>query len=81
MINLEVTVISGTAAFNHENLKIIYLGKGKRSVALNVDLDSNLVFTILYIKFRSCLVSELLFLYLKFGIITGFHYEDYIYLY
>lgn len=30
-INLEVTVISGTAAFNHENLKIIYLGKGKRS--------------------------------------------------
>ena len=81
VINLEVTVISGTAAFNHENLKIIYLGKGKRSVALNVDLDSNLVFTILYIKFRSFLVSELLFLYLKFGIITGFHYEDYIYLY
>lgn len=63
MINLEVTVIRGTAAFNHENLNIIYLGKGKRSVALNVDLDSNLVFTILYIKFTSFLISsELLFI-------------------
>lgn len=82
VINLEVTVISGMAAFNHENLKIIHLGKGKRSVALNIDLSSNLVFTILYIKCGSFFVSsELLFLYLKFGIITGFHYEGYIYLY
>ena len=82
VISLEVTVISGMAAFNHENLKIIHLGKGKRSVALNVDLSSNLAFTILYIKCGSFVVSsELLFLYLKFCIITGFHYEGYIYLY